>query len=152
MTLSPTFERRFRRALELERQGLLEAALDALGHVFDPLEESTERRVASAEFCMKVELRRASLLDRAGHRQAALELIEADWTWRLANSVDPPMRRTFLNAYAELKAVAGAPWRVEPEAVLRKLQGALFGPHRLSGWDALLRGDAHRPAPGGPIV
>lgn len=142
MTLSPTFERRFRRALEWERQGLLEAALDALGQVFDPLEETTERRVASAEFCMKVELRRASLLDRVGRREAALELIEADWTWRLANSVDAPTRRTFLDAYAALKTGTGVPWRVEPELVLRKLQSALFGPHRLSGWDSLLRVDA----------
>jgi len=138
MTLTPTFERRYRHALELEGQGQLEAALEALGGVFGPLEDPTERRVASAELCLKVELRRAAVLEKAGRGQEAVALMEADWTWRLANSADEAMRGAFLHAYDALKSRAAAPWRLEPAAVLRKLQGALFGPHRLQGWDALL--------------
>lgn len=130
MTLSPTFDRRYRHALQLEREGQLEQALDVLYRVFDPLEEPTERRVASAEFCLKVELRKAQVLVALGRRDQAHELLEADWLWRLVNEADEGARRTFFHTYGEVRALT-----VEPAAALKKLKSAILGPHRLRGWD-----------------
>lgn len=140
MTLSPTFERRYRQALQLERDGQPAAALDALNRIFDPLEEPSERRVASAEFCLKVELRKALVLVSLGRRDEAQELLEADWVWRLVNEADEAARRTFFQTYGEVRAGTGTPYTVEPAAALRKLQSAILGPHRLRGWESFFRG------------
>lgn len=142
MTLSPTFERRYRHALQLERDGQLAGALEALQRVFDPLEEPGERRVASAEFCLKVELRKALVLVALDRRAEAQELLEADWLWRLVNEVDEAARRGFFHTYGEVRAGAGKPFTFEPAAALQKLQSAILGPHRLRGWDTFFRGVA----------
>lgn len=144
MTPSSTFERRFRRALELEGQGDLKGALDALHHVFDPLEDPSERRVASAEFNLRVELRKADVLTALGRRQEALELLEADWIWRLVNETDETTRLAFFTVYGDARAgLAGKPWTVEPDALLQKLQSAIIRPHQLRGWEAFFRSYAH---------
>jgi hypothetical protein len=139
MTLSPTFNRRFQSAALLEQGGRLAEALEAYSAVFDPLPDPSERRVASAEFCIQVELKKAAVLVRLCRADDALELLERDWMWRLVNEVNEDARTAFFNAYGQTRTTAGTPWKAEPAAILKKLSDSAVGPHRLHGWDAFLR-------------
>jgi len=107
VTVSPTFVQRFRVAAALMHERRYRDALDAIGHLYEPFGDRAERRTATVEFTLAVELRRAAALMGLRRYQEAREIFESDAVQQLWPRVQVAQRCDYHLGYGELLCAVG---------------------------------------------
>lgn len=105
--VSPTFVTRFRTATTLMKEGRFRAALEAFGHLYEPFMDGAERRTATVEFTLAVELRRAAALMALRRFGEAREIFESDAVQQFWPQVPVAQKCDYHLGYGELLCAIG---------------------------------------------
>jgi tetratricopeptide (TPR) repeat protein len=107
MNVSPTFVRRFNVAAALARARHFQDALAAYRHVYEPFEDQWERRVATVDFTVLVELRMAATLAELRRLEEARALYESDVVQQLLPRTTNGIRYEYHFGYGNLLYAMG---------------------------------------------
>lgn len=107
MSVSPTFVQRFNLAAALARARHFQDALAAYRQVYEPFEDRLERRVATVDFTVIVELRMAATLAELRRHEEARALYESDVVQQLLPRTTAGIQYEYHFGYGNLLCATG---------------------------------------------